>query len=445
MIPFHPWNTTRPRRHHMRLAALAYIAALVATPGAAAQGAPDAPSQSAFQQCLADLKPTAAARGVPAALFDRLTARLEPDPRVLALLDRQPEFVTPIWQYLANLVDRRRIGEAQEALAANGPLLRQIERRFGVEAELIVAFWAVESNFGRNLGRYDLIQSLATLACFGRRQAYFRGEFVTLTEIIARGDITSLPPRGSWAGAFGHTQFMPSTFAVYAVDGDGDGIRDLYGSLADVFASTANFLKRSGWRYGEPWGIEVRLPPHWQSTATGRLVKRTTREWLELGLTRADGKPWDPTTLPERAALLLPAGSNGPAILVFPNYDVLYRYNAAESYTLAVGLLFDALRDPERAAHFDPKQPFRTPWPTDEPPLTRSETETIQSRLTALGYDPGPVDGVMGATTREALRRFQLECLGDPAASGWPDARTRAALTNENVVCPSAPHRQTQR
>lgn len=427
---------SRSTRLRTRLTALTCMGAvLFAAPPAVAQTAPSVLSKNAFEACLTELKPAAETRGVPAALFDRLTARLQPDPRVLARLDRQPEFITPIWQYLANLVDRKRIWEARQALAENEPLLRQIEQRFEVEAELIVAFWAVESNFGQNLGNFDLLESLATLSCFGRRQTYFRDEFLTLTAIIARGDITTLSPRGSWAGAFGHTQFMPSTFAAYAVDGDGDGIRDLYGSRADVFASTANFLKRSGWRYKEPWGVEVRLPDNWQSTATGRNVKRATREWLALGIIRADGAPWDLAALPDRAALLLPAGRNGPAILAFPNYDVLYRYNAAESYTLAVGLLFDALRDPARAAHFDPKQPFRTPWPTDEPPLTRSETEILQTRLTELGYAPGPIDGVLGAATREALRRFQLECLGDPAASGWPDARTRAALTAENVAC----------
>ncbi len=401
------------------------------SPALAQQSFDETVSREALQRCLRDLKSAAAARGVPTPLYERLTQRLAPEPRVLALLDRQPEFVTPLWQYLAQLVDRTRVAEAQRALSNNEPLLRQIERTYGVEAELLVAFWAVESNFGRNLGRFDLIQSLATLSCFGRRQEYFRGEFLTLTEIIAQGEITTLPPRGSWAGAFGQTQFMPSTFAAYAVDGDGDGVRDLYGSLADIFASTANFLKRSGWRYREPWGVEVRLPANWQSTATGRTVKRPTREWLALGLTRADNAPWDLTQLPERAALLLPAGSAGPALLVFPNYDALYRYNAAESYTLAVGLLFDLLKDPARAARFDPKQPFATPWPTDEPPLTRSEIERIQERLAALGFDPGPVDGTLGNATREALRRFQVQCLGDAAASGWPDHRTRAQLLSE--------------
>jgi len=391
--------------------------------------------RAAFTQCLNRLRLEAEARGISGLLYQRLTARLSPDARVLALLDRQPEFVIPIWQYLANLVDRERIQSAQHQLAEQAPLLSRIERQYGVEAELLIAFWAIESNFGRNLGRFDLVQSLATLSCFGRRQDYFRGEFLTLAEIIARGEITNLSPRGSWAGAFGQTQFMPSTFARYAVDGDGDGVRDLYQSLPDIFASTANFLKQLGWRYGEPWGIEVRLPVGWTSVPTGRKQKRPTREWLAMGLTRADGQPWVREALPEEAALLLPAGSNGPAILLFRNYEAIYRYNAAESYALAVGLLFWALRDSHWAAQYDPKQPFRTPWPTDDPPLTRSEISDLQERLEALGFATGGVDGALGNSTREALRQFQVTCLGITNASGWPDRATRNALMTGSHQC----------
>lgn len=418
-------------RVHPLLAAFTVTLALLP-----AAGQPqEEPSRTAFRACLDQLQPQAQARGVSSTLYQRLTARLEPNGQVLALLDRQPEFVTPIWQYLANLVDRDRIALAQAQLAAHALLLRRIEQQFGVEAELLVSFWAVESNFGRNLGRFDLVQALATLSCFGRRQEYFRGEFLTLTEIIARGDITALPPRGSWAGAFGQTQFMPSTFAAYAVDGDGDGVRDLYQSLPDVFASTANFLKQSGWRYGEPWGIEVRLPKEWASIPTGRKSKRLTRDWLAMGLTRADGQPWSREPLPEQAALLLPVGTDGPALLVFRNYDAIFRYNAAESYALAVGLLFSTLRDPAFAAHFDPKQPFRTPWPTDEPPLTRGEIAELQTRLEALGFATGGVDGALGSATREALRQFQTTCLGQSNASGWPDRRTREALATGRHGC----------
>ncbi len=408
---------------------------LTATPAVSQESVDPA----AFAQCLNRLRLDAESRGVPGLLYQRLTARLTPDVRVLALLDRQPEFVTPIWQYLANLVDRERIQIAQHHLAEQASLLRRIERQYGVEAELLVAFWAIESNFGRNLGRFDLVQSLATLSCFGRRQEYFRGEFLTLAEIIARGEITALAPRGSWAGAFGQTQFMPSTFARYAVDGDGDGVRDLYQSLPDIFASTANFLKQLGWRYGEPWGIEVRLPVGWTSVPTGRKEKRPTREWLAMGLTRADGQPWLREALPEEAALLLPAGSNGPAFLVFRNYEAIYRYNAAESYALAVGLLFWALRDPLWAAQYDPKQPFHTPWPTDDPPLTRSEISDLQERLEALGFATGGADGALGNTTREALRQFQVTCLGITNASGWPDRATRSALMTGNHRCSPSP------
>ncbi len=385
--------------------------------------------QQRWQSCRAELIEEAQRRGVSAPLAQRLLAKTQPDPQVLALLDRQPEFITPIWQYLANLVDSHRIALAQAKRQEHWELLQRVERAYGVEAELIVAFWAVESNFGNHLGRFDLVRSLATLSCFGRRQSFFRGEFLTLAELIARGDITQLPPRGSWAGAFGHTQFMPSTFATYAVDFDGDGVRDLFGSLADVFASTANFLAKSGWQYGEPWGVEVRLPVDWKSVPVGRQHQRPLSQWAEMGITLVDGRPLVSQALPDRAALLLPAGKDGPALLVFRNYQAIWRYNAAESYALAVGLLFDALKDPKRAANFDPGQPFATPWPADDPPMTRSETEELQTILAHYGFYPSEaIDGVMGPSTREALRQFQAQCLNQEHADGWPGRHALKAV-----------------
>ncbi|CUB07365.1 MAG: hypothetical protein PWQ19_1387 [Tepidiphilus sp.] len=409
---------------------------LLALPVAGANGQ-SYPSLSAeeFRACLERLAPEAERRGIPAERFSALTASLSPDPSVIARLDRQPEFVIPIWQYLANLVDTRRIQTAQEKLHENEGLLRYVEATYDVDAELVVAFWAVESNFGQNLGRDDLLQSLATLSCFGRRQSYFRPEFLTAVDILERGETGAERLRGSWAGAFGQTQFMPSTFARYAVDFDGDGKRDLYHSLPDVFASTANFLKQAGWRRGEPWAIEVVLPPSFDVQLAGRTKKRPTNEWLAMSLSRADGKPW-PRTLPEKAALLLPAGRQGPALLAFPNYDAIFRYNAAESYALAIGLLYDALKDPLKAARFDPKQPFVQAWPTDDPPLTRSETLELQERLSTLGYDPGTIDGVAGAQTREALSRFQQECGGQALeADGWPGTKALEQLRRFEGGC----------
>jgi len=403
-----------------------------------AQQAPALPSpdqQRAFASCRVQLRGLTADSGVAGDAFDRFMAGIVPDMSVLPLLDTQPEFSTPIWDYLAPLVDDARIADGKAMLAQHTDTFAQVAQSRGVDAATVAAVWGVESDYGRVQGKRPLLVSLSTLSCFGRRQGFFRGELMATLALLQAGDLSPDGLTGSWAGAFGQTQFMPSTFARYAVDFDGDGKRDLYHSLPDVFASTANFLKQAGWRRGEPWAIEVVLPPSFDVQLAGRTKKRPTNEWLAMSLSRADGKPW-PRTLPEKAALLLPAGRQGPALLAFPNYDAIFRYNAAESYALAIGLLYDALKDPLKAARFDPKQPFVQAWPTDDPPLTRSETLELQERLSTLGYDPGTIDGVAGAQTREALSRFQQECGGQALeADGWPGTKALEQLRRFEGGC----------
>ncbi len=352
---------------------------------------------SRFRACIAGLRAPAEAAGVTDATFDRHALTLTPDMGVLPLLDRQPEFTTALWDYLAALVDSRRIAQGKERLATYAPLLAEVQTRTGVDPATVVAVWGVESDYGQNFGQRPLLQSLGTLACFGRRQAFFRSELFEVLKIVQRGDVRAEDLKGSWAGAFGHTQFMPSTYNRIAVDFDGDGRRDLVGSIPDALGSTANYLVKSGWRTGQPWGYEVTVPAGFNTALAGRTNRRALSEWQAMGVARVDGGSID---LPAdtRAAVLLPTGREGPAFLVFKNYDAIYSYNAAESYALAISLLSNALRG---------EPGLRTPWPTDDPGLGRDERVELQRLLTARGYDVGAIDGVLGSASREAIRKEQ--------------------------------------
>jgi len=352
--------------------------------------------------CLARLQPQAKAAGVRAEVFTRHTQGLLADDTVLDALDYQPEFRTPIWDYLAGLVDAERARDGRALLQEHAALLERIQQTYGVDPATVVAVWGVESDYGRTFGSKPLLRSLATLSCAGRRQAFFKGELFALLKLIQSGDLAGDDLTGSWAGAFGHTQFMPSTYARIAVDGDGDGRRDLVGSVPDALASTANYLKRAGWRSGQPWGHEARLPAGFDTGLNGRTTRRPLSDWRARGVTRADGGelPGDDRA----AALLLPAGETGPAFLVFRNYDAIYSYNAAESYALAIALLADQLRGGKG---------LQAAWPTDDPGLSRAGRREVQTHLLALGHDIGPVDGMIGKLTREAIRSEQTR-LGLP-------------------------------
>ncbi|ACV35522.1 lytic murein transglycosylase [Accumulibacter sp.] len=380
---------------------------LLLTIGGEAVAAQEAVPADRFSSCMSTLRGEAASKGVSAASFDRLTKGLAPDLSVLEFLDYQPEFRTPIWDYLAGLVDDERVADA---LAMRekwlGPLAAAGER-YQVDQDTVLAVWGVESNFGRNFGKRPLLTSLGTLACFGRRQGYFRGEFLSALKILDTGDIAPERLVGSWAGAFGHTQFMPSTFLRLAVDGDGDGRRDLMDSVPDALASTANFLHRAGWRTGEPWGYEVVLPAGFDTSIAGRSNKRPLAQWNARGVRRADGQPIAASDA--AAGLLLPAGPRGPAFLVFRNFDVIYGYNAAESYALAIAHLSDRIKG---------GKPFVTPWPTDDPGLSRRERRELQTLLAARGYPIGEIDGMIGANSRQAIQAEQKR-LG-VAADGRP-------------------------
>lgn len=353
--------------------------------------------EAAFAACLSGLRAEAAAKGVSRTTFDAHAAGLAPDMAVLGFLDAQPEFITPIWDYMAGLVDEERVADGRAMLAEWRAVLARVEAEYAVDAATVVAVWGVESNYGRNFGSRPLLTSLSTLSCFGRRQAFFRGEFFTTLKIIQDGHVAPERLTGSWAGAFGHTQFMPSTFMRLAVDFDGDGRRDLVDSVPDALASTANFLKRAGWRSDQPWGFEVSLPRGFDTAGAGRRNKQPMSDWAARGVRQVDGSPLPAGATP--VGLLLPAGQPGPAFLVTRNFDALYSYNAAESYGLAIAHLSDRLRGAGS---------FLTAWPTDDPGLSRAERRELQQLLIERGHDIGAADGMIGARTREALKLEQL-------------------------------------
>ncbi|GAA5588331.1 tn3 family transposase TnXax1 [Acinetobacter calcoaceticus] len=353
-----------------------------------------------FQSCLANLRSQAIAAGVSGTTYDRYTQNLTPDYSVIDKLNYQPEFSTPIWDYLSGLVDEERVELGKQKLAQYRDVLNRASQTYGVPPETIVAVWGVESNFGDISGKYPLLQALGTLSCEGRRQSYFRTEFFATMRILQRGDLTEDQLKGSWAGAFGHTQFMPSTYERLAVDFDGDGRRDLVSSTVDALASTANFLNKAGWQAGMPWGFEVKVPQGMSIDGEGRRSKKALSSWSARGVTRIDGSPLVQGTLSSStsAGLMAPAGVNGPVFLVFKNFDAIYSYNAAESYGLAIAHLSDRLKG---------ARPFATSWPTDDPGTSRAERREIQQFLINRGYDIGAVDGLIGDKTRVAIRQEQ--------------------------------------
>jgi peptidoglycan lytic transglycosylase B len=349
-----------------------------------------------FGNCIERLWPDAARRGVSRATFEHFTTGLTPDLSIMDKLDAQPEFTKATWDYLDVLVNDERIARGREVLTQYAPTFAAVARAYGVDPAIIAAIWGVESNYGTLGGDRPVIRSTATLACVGRRQDYFREEFLSTLEILQRGDVPAERLVGSWAGAFGPTQFMPSSFKRYAVDFDGDGRRDVVDSIPDVIASTANNLKTDGWVAGQRWGYEVVLPSGFDFLLADRSRQMTLRQWEDLGVRRAGGGSFrEPDA---RAYLLMPAGARGPAFLMLQNFRVIMKYNPAEAYALAIGHLADRLRG---------GGPFVQPWPRDERVLTLDERYEMQQLLARRGFDAGEPDGLLGPRTRLAIRNFQ--------------------------------------
>lgn len=369
-------------------------ASAAASPESTTEAVP-APVREDFATWVADFRRQARAEGIAPSTLAAAFDSVDYLPRVIELDRSQPEFTRQVWDYLDSAVSETRITQGRAKLAAQHDAIAAASQRYGVPAEILVAIWGIESNYGGNFGSFSTIDALATLGYDGRRPDFARNQLMAALRILERGDIDRERMRGSWAGAMGHTQFIPTSFEAYARDADGDGRRDIWGSIADVMASTAYYLDESGWWTGKPWGVEVRLPADFDYAQTELSTRRPSQAWAVQGVTPIHGD-----TLPEfsEASVIAPAGARGPAFLVGHNFRVIMRYNNSTSYALAVGLLSDRIAGQPGVV---------ADWPRNEPALSRSQVKTLQTQLNAHGFDVGAPDGVIGPNTRRGIREFQ--------------------------------------
>ncbi len=346
-----------------------------------------------FATWMTGFESRARAAGISNATMERARPHIRHLPETVALDRRQSEFGARIWEYLDNAVTQTRIAQGQQAMRQHAAALSRIEARFGVPPEVVVAIWGIESSYGANRGRTPTLATLATLAKDGRRGAFFEAELVAALRIVQAGDIAPGAMIGSWAGAFGHTQFMPTSYLDYAVDFTGNGRRDLWSDdPGDSLASAANYLARRGWRRGEPWAVEVVLPEGGGLGLTGQ--RQNAEAWARAGFTPAAGGRLPGGT----ARLWLPGGARGPAFLAYGNYDVLKEYNISDAYVLALGHLSDRLRG---------APPLRGQWPRSDRALSLAERMELQRRLNALGYDTAGIDGRLGPASVAAVQAWQ--------------------------------------
>lgn len=389
------------------------VAPLV-TPSATISSTPNnsllAPQQS-FTDWRAGLRMEALSQGITSLLFEQAFAGLTPDPQVIAADQSQPEFSRPVWEYLDSAVSSWRVARGKALLAEHAKTLKAIEAQYQVEPSILVAVWGMESSFGQQIGSKSVIRSLATLAYEGRRSAFWREQLLASLHILQEGDISINGMIGSWAGAMGQTQFMPTTYRQYAVDFDGDGRRDIWNSSADALASAANYLNLSGWQHGQPWGFEVQLPAqNFDYQLADGAQRKTLEEWRALGVSLRSDEKASRHLDQQSATLFLPSGHQGPAYLFMDNFRSILKYNNSTSYALAIGLLSNTLEGD-----------YRTPaaWPKHDRMLSRQERVELQTLLNQLGFSSGNADGIIGVNSRQAVRSFQ-QMQGLPA-DGYPN------------------------
>ena len=350
----------------------------------------------AFGRWIDGFRARARAAGIRDSVFNAAFEGVRYNAGVIQKDRNQSEFTKQIWEYLDSAVSETRVRNGRAALRDHRNVLAEIERRYGVEAEVVTAVWGLESAYGAYRGSEPLIESLATLAFDGRRGEFFESQLIAALRIIQSGDVAPRRMTGSWAGAMGHTQFIPTSYLAYAVDFRGDGKRDIWSDdPTDALASTAAYLKRFGWTKGQPWGVEVRLPRGFDYSLTGERIKRRPADWAAMGVRDVSGG-----RVPNhgRASILLPAGAQGAAFMIFDNFHVIERYNAADAYVIGVGHLSDRIAG---------DGPLKSSWPRGDRNLAFAEKKEMQRRLTAKGFNTSGVDGIIGPNTIQAIRRYQ--------------------------------------
>ncbi len=377
--------------------------------------------QGDFAACVSDLQSRALAQGLPRSLVSDVLGAVKFLPRVIELDRDQPEFRQSFSAYLRARVNETRVRRGRELLGRHRELLDRLTREYGIPGRYLVSFWGMETNFGSYLGTMPTLDSLATLACDPRRSAFFSDELITALKLLEREGLAPEIMRGSWAGAMGHTQFMPSAYMRHAVDGDGDGKIDLWNSEVDALTSAANYLAGLGWQRGERWGREVRLPDDFPFQRSGLRNRAPLAGWRELGVRRADGQPLPPVDM--QGSVIVPMGHRGPAFLVYDNFEVIMKWNRSQAYAIAVGRLADRIAGGGRL-HADLPQVETAP--------SRSQIEHLQRGLIEQGFDPGEIDGAMGPATRGALRAFQ-QARG-LVADGYPGPETLSQLDAGKMV-----------
>lgn len=372
-------------------------------------------AQNGFQDCLQNIRGEALRQGVPASTIDTAFRGLTPDPKVVDLDSRQPEFTLTYGKYIANAITPDRIAKGQQRFAQYRGLLDALQREYGVPGQYLVAFWGVETNYGTYMGDFSALRSVATLACMTKRTAFFSNETVQALRILADNHMTTQQMKGSWAGAMGNMQFMPSTFTKYAVDRDGNGRIDIWNSMPDAFASAANFLRGIGFRPGLPAAEEVFLPQNFPLDQADTTVEKPVHAWAAMGVKRAAGGPLPASDEP--AAIILPAGWRGPAFILYPDFKAVMNWNRSTLYALSVTILAQQIAGGPAIAQAAP---------ADDEPLSHATVVDIQTRLARLGFYTDEADGLLGPKTRSAVRLFQKQA-GLPA-DGHPTPEMVARL-----------------
>ncbi len=370
-----------------------------------------AQSQSGFQRWVKNFRAVALQNGITARTYDRAFRGVKLNARVVQLDRKQSEFSRQIWDYLDTATSPKRVKNGQAMLVKYKSVLSQIEQKYGVDKEVVLAVWGLESSYGKNMGDINIIEALATLAYDGRREKFGRRQLLEALRIIQRGDITANRMMGSWAGAMGHTQFIPTSYQAYAQDFDGDGKRNVWDvrDPSDALASTANYFHKSGWVKGQPWGIEVKLPKGFYYGNASLKVKATPARWTELGVRTVRGNK-----IPNygQGSVFLPAGSDGPAFIVFKNFGVIKRYNNANSYAMAVGHLAQKIKGGGA---------FAKEWPRGPGALKLGEKLEVQTLLNRAGYDLGEPDGIIGPKTIDAVTAVQIAWGQQPSGKADQD------------------------